>query len=490
MSDAWRSLCDAVMEASDAAFDPVAFVDNEATDTQVWLFWSRARRQVVVAFRGTEQSSWKDILTDISLTPVALHTQRMADSPRSIPLAELSAEPGPVTRMLNSVERAKEEAAIVRRKKEEQVKAEAASSSEEESEKKEGNGHVLEGTAEVVSAAVEAVSTVASELQEVLSRVKRIIDEGEASAAALPATEAWVHSGFLGAYDSVRSAVLGLVDATLAGEDTSQWSVVLTGHSLGGALATLCAHDLAHRTWSAPPRLVMYNYGSPRLGNKVFAAEFNRAVPNAWRVVNNNDAVVTVPRLMGYCHVGHAVILGAGGAMEIQRDTSEAPFEGVAVPEVLPAVGAVITAAVSSAVPAIMEAAGREIALATRSSSDEDGGEAGEVGSGTNVLAQQKEEAAAAESGLGADQLSVLWEQEKAAWTTLLQGQSMSEHMEDFYFEAINQAVKEWKARAANEQMEGKQNGAAAESKGGRIGASDGEENEQHMVQHTEETRE
>lgn len=47
----------------------------------------------------------------------------------------------------------------------------------------------------------------------------------------------------------------------------------MTGHSLGGALSTLCAFDCARRPWRRAPRphLVHYNYGSPRVGNKAFA---------------------------------------------------------------------------------------------------------------------------------------------------------------------------------------------------------------------------
>lgn len=56
-----------------------------------------------------------------------------------------------------------------------------------------------------------------------------------------------VHHGFLSAYTSVRPQVLGVLDALLAGE-AEPWTVYCTGHSLGGALSTLCAYDLARRT--------------------------------------------------------------------------------------------------------------------------------------------------------------------------------------------------------------------------------------------------
>lgn len=52
--------------------------------------------------------------------------------------------------------------------------------------------------------------------------------------------------GFLRAYDSVRTRVLGVVDEVLTDSEDS-WKIYVTGHSLGGALATLCSFELANR---------------------------------------------------------------------------------------------------------------------------------------------------------------------------------------------------------------------------------------------------
>lgn len=42
-----------------------------------------------------------------------------------------------------------------------------------------------------------------------------------------------------------------------------------SGHSLGGALASLMAHNLAHKypTLAKDNRLHMYSFGAPRVGN-------------------------------------------------------------------------------------------------------------------------------------------------------------------------------------------------------------------------------
>lgn len=63
-----------------------------------------------------------------------------------------------------------------------------------------------------------------------------------------PASQITVHGGFLSAYDSIRPQIFMLVDAiTESGTSEAPWRVHVTGHSLGGALATLCAYELATR---------------------------------------------------------------------------------------------------------------------------------------------------------------------------------------------------------------------------------------------------
>lgn len=70
----------------------------------------------------------------------------------------------------------------------------------------------------------------------------------------------------------------------------------LTGHSLGGALATLAAQ--ACRALALPA--VAYTFGSPRVGTRVFAASYD--VPH-YRIVHGRDGVARVPP-WGYCHIG------------------------------------------------------------------------------------------------------------------------------------------------------------------------------------------
>ncbi|OBJ19755.1 lipase family protein [Mycobacterium colombiense] len=84
-------------------------------------------------------------------------------------------------------------------------------------------------------------------------------------------------------------------------------SVTICGHSLGGALATLLALDVAANTAFTSP--AVYTYGSPRTGDSLFAATFDQVVKNSWRVANRLDIVPALPPPLAYEHVLNPVEL-------------------------------------------------------------------------------------------------------------------------------------------------------------------------------------
>ncbi|KAH9307385.1 hypothetical protein KI387_035296, partial [Taxus chinensis] len=140
--------------------------------------------------------------------------------------------------------------------------------------------------------------------------------------------EIQVHSGFLSAYDSVRNRLLSFIKTSIGfmegeKEKTSVWHIYVTGHSLGGALATLLALELSSSQMAKCGYIdiTMYNFGSPRVGNKRFAEAYNKRVKDSWRIVNHRDIIPTVPRLMGYCHVAQPVYFTAGDLRDASVDT-------------------------------------------------------------------------------------------------------------------------------------------------------------------------
>lgn len=97
-----------------------------------------------------------------------------------------------------------------------------------------------------------------------------------------------VDEGFFGIYSQTAASVAAAIQRAGASPN-----VVVTGHSLGAALAVLAAADIATNGLAANPAL--YNFAGPRAGDPTFAAGFNRLVTTAWRVVNTEDIVTTVP---------------------------------------------------------------------------------------------------------------------------------------------------------------------------------------------------
>ncbi|MBZ5681038.1 MAG: lipase family protein [Acidobacteriia bacterium] len=78
-------------------------------------------------------------------------------------------------------------------------------------------------------------------------------------------------------------------------------SVTICGHSLGGALATLLALDVAANTKFKNP--TVYTYASPRTGDHLFVSTYNQVVPNTFRIANRVDLVPKLPLPPLYEHV-------------------------------------------------------------------------------------------------------------------------------------------------------------------------------------------
>ncbi len=98
----------------------------------------------------------------------------------------------------------------------------------------------------------------------------------------------------------------GVSDALVA--ECRNVPVFFTGHSLGGALATIAAHYWLPRA--------MYTFGSPRVADIELARRFAmRGIP-VYRVVNSTDAITRVPfALTGFRHVGELIYLTRGGRL-------------------------------------------------------------------------------------------------------------------------------------------------------------------------------
>ena len=102
-----------------------------------------------------------------------------------------------------------------------------------------------------------------------------------------------VHAGFQGEINKLWD------DLTFTLADLPHRQLKITGHSLGAAMATICASRLV-RDFNVD---ALYTFGSPRVGDRRWVRNLSNIVH--YRVVNNNDMVCKVPFwIMGYRHHG------------------------------------------------------------------------------------------------------------------------------------------------------------------------------------------
>ncbi len=93
-----------------------------------------------------------------------------------------------------------------------------------------------------------------------------------------------IHSGFKAAFEEVAMDI----QSTLNQDSTANKPLLITGHSLGGALATIAAKKLNHRAGIA----ACYTFGSPRVGDEDWVSNIKTPI---YRIVNAADCVTMMP---------------------------------------------------------------------------------------------------------------------------------------------------------------------------------------------------
>ncbi|MEY4616828.1 MAG: hypothetical protein RJB66_1788 [Pseudomonadota bacterium] len=137
---------------------------------------------------------------------------------------------------------------------------------------------------------------------------------------SLPFWKRQVHKGFLSAYTALSQWLFEEIDDFIARyPNASQTPVFITGHSMGGAIATIVTAALLERNLNVSPhqRLnikALYTFGSPRVGSQIFT-EYFQALQRTqgvgvYRIVNKNDIVTKAP-CFDYRHLGTHVQLFA-----------------------------------------------------------------------------------------------------------------------------------------------------------------------------------
>ncbi len=103
----------------------------------------------------------------------------------------------------------------------------------------------------------------------------------------------YITAGFRGIYVSLRQQMIEVLNSINV---SSISQVYVTGHSLGGALATLAIPDiLANTKFTESDKITLYTFASPRCGDSTFAEKFKEKSLKHWRIANTEDFVTTLP---------------------------------------------------------------------------------------------------------------------------------------------------------------------------------------------------
>jgi hypothetical protein len=253
-------------------FEPLCFFDHAPTHTQAALW--RRRRTLVLAFRGTEGQVAADWVTDFQY--------------RLVPRRTASADGGGA--------------------------ADAAA-----------RGAAARAACRVHEGAQKGYLAVRRRVLAALDDARGVARAAESGPASRTPSALGAYAAAAPSEASARSSGSPPLLPPPRVRRARAWRVLLTGHSLGGALATLCAADLAElfpqplSPASASDDIVRVRcvtYGSPRAGDARFAARFAVLQPRALRLVNGRDVVPAVPpRLLGYTHACDGLHLRADGAL-------------------------------------------------------------------------------------------------------------------------------------------------------------------------------
>ncbi len=125
----------------------------------------------------------------------------------------------------------------------------------------------------------------------------------------VPSAVGKVHTGFNAALNLVWEDIY---DTVMSWKDKNQ-TLWVTGHSLGGALATLAVDRFTEEN----VELVhgMYTFGQPRVGDTKFAENFDRKMKRyAFRFVDDQDIVTKVP-FPPFKHIGNEFFFDRKGVM-------------------------------------------------------------------------------------------------------------------------------------------------------------------------------
>src|SRR5208282_862094 len=124
------------------------------------------------------------------------------------------------------------------------------------------------------------------------------------------------HQGFQLVYYSIRDNVRQLVQT----HGANCKEILITGHSLGGALVGVATPDLLNDV-AANLSPIVYTWAEPRVGHDDFVSFFDTHVNVCYRIVNVWDVVPHLPPVLAlYEHEGSDATIDSGFSLDIVKN--------------------------------------------------------------------------------------------------------------------------------------------------------------------------
>lgn len=116
-----------------------------------------------------------------------------------------------------------------------------------------------------------------------------------------------IHAGFSTRWTNIRNNVLKSVTDIYPETDKTR-TLLITGHSLGGAMAVLASLELVLRGWN----VCVVTFGSPKVGDSDFARLIKYNFKEKYlRVENHGDWITQVPGIQDWSHAGEKFRVGS-----------------------------------------------------------------------------------------------------------------------------------------------------------------------------------
>lgn len=96
-----------------------------------------------------------------------------------------------------------------------------------------------------------------------------------------------VHMGFLEVYENLRDELITKL------QEIKPRQIIVSGHSLGAGIASICGLDIIRL--DCCKNTIVYNFASPRVGDKIFADLVESSGLKVYRIVNTADTIPTLP---------------------------------------------------------------------------------------------------------------------------------------------------------------------------------------------------